>query len=70
MAEPSTRTKLSVSIEKRSPSGGGEEKLLVAALAAAMVEYRRYVAQRNGKNDPQRAGSNWRMMARVEQLRG
>lgn len=70
MAEPSTTTKLSVSIEERSPTGRGEERLLVAALAATMVEYRRYVGQRNGKSDPQRAGPNWRMMTRVEQLRG
>ena len=70
MAEPTTRTRLSVSTEERSPTRQGQEALLVAALAATLVEYRRYVGQRSENNDPRRSGPNWRLMARMEQLRG
>lgn len=44
--------------------------LLVAALAATLVEHRRAVRQRNGRVREESAGPNWRTVARLEQLRG
>lgn len=44
--------------------------LLVAALAATLVEYRRTARQRNGQARTERAGPNWRTMARLEQMQG
>jgi hypothetical protein len=44
-----------------------EEALLAAALTAALVEYRRYVQQRNAQASPG-VGTNWRTMACVERL--
>ena len=46
-----------------------EDSLLVAAVAAALVEYRRHVAQANGQDPPDPARSNWRIVTRVSQLR-
>jgi hypothetical protein len=47
-----------------------EGALLAAALAATLVEYRRYVGQSEGHLGPAGAKANWRMAARLEQLRG
>jgi hypothetical protein len=44
--------------------------LLVAALVATLVEHRRNAGQRNRQARVERAGLNWRAMARLEQLRG
>lgn len=44
--------------------------LLVAALAATLVEYRQVARQRNGQMRAEHAGPNWHTVARLEQLRG
>jgi hypothetical protein len=49
---------------------GSEGALLVAALAATLVEHRRAAGHRNGQGRTERAGLNWRTIARLEQLRG
>jgi hypothetical protein len=49
---------------------GDDGALLVAALAATLVEHRRAARHRNGQGTTKRDGPNWRMMARLEQLRG
>jgi hypothetical protein len=46
-----------------------EELLLAAALAATLIEYRRHVRQ-SQHTDTQGAGVNWRLVARLERLRG
>lgn len=49
-------------------SADTEDSLLVAAVAAALVEYRRHVAQASGQDSTDPARSNWRIMTRVSQL--
>ena len=44
--------------------------LLVAALAATLVEHRRATRHRNEQVTAERADLNWRTIARLEQLRG
>ena len=44
--------------------------LLVAALAATLVEFRRFARQRNRQVRAGHAGPNWHTVARLEQLRG
>jgi hypothetical protein len=46
-----------------------EDPLLVAAVAAALVEFRRHVGQANGQGAPDPTRSNWRIVTRVAQLR-
>jgi hypothetical protein len=69
MAEPRTRIKSDVGVAVQQPAGN-ENPHLVAALAATLVEYRRYVKQRNGNSESEAAGHNWRMASRLEQLQG
>jgi hypothetical protein len=70
MPEPSTLVRLETKTEDRPWCEQGEEALLVAALAATLVEYRRYVGKRNECINLNGAGANWRLVARMEQLRG
>ena len=63
-----TGAKLDRTTEERSWSPQGGDPLLVAALAAALVEYRHNVGQRNGDNVAAKTGSNWRVATRVAQL--
>jgi hypothetical protein len=44
--------------------------LVVAALVAALVEYRRHVDQSSGSPGSAGSSSQWRTLARWEQLRG
>jgi hypothetical protein len=46
-----------------------EGPLLLAALAAALVEYRRCVGQVPADSRPEGMGSHWRSIARWDQLR-
>ena len=64
----STVSKLDRVMEERSWSTQGEEPLLVAALAAALVEYRRSVRQGNRQGLSENARSNWQIVTRVTQL--
>jgi hypothetical protein len=70
MDEVSLRTELSTAAESHPWTEQGEEILLAAALAATLVEYRRYVGERNEHTNPHGATANWRLMTRTEQLRG
>ncbi len=47
-----------------------DKPLLAAAVAALLVEYQRYTSQGDDHEDPRGAQTNWRMLARWEQLRG
>jgi hypothetical protein len=49
---------------------GDDGALLIAALAATLVEHQRVARYRNGQGKTERAGLNWRTIARLEQLRG
>jgi hypothetical protein len=46
-----------------------EREVLLAALAAALVEHRKKVNPDNGRGLASGTGGNWRTMARWEQLR-
>jgi hypothetical protein len=65
---PRTISKLDTVIEDRSWSTQDEEPLLVAALAAALVEYRRSVRQGSRQGLSENARSNWQIVTRVTQL--
>ena len=81
MSEIATRTGSAVRLDERKRLEGqtrleerrqGEVEqgpLLAAALAAALVEYRRYVGQRNDTVDQESNETNWRIAGRLEQLR-
>jgi hypothetical protein len=58
-----------VTISGPEPTGD-DGALLVAALAATLVEHRREARHRNGQGTAKHTGPNWRTMARLEQLRG
>ena len=47
-----------------------EESVLVAALAALLVDYERYTRQRSGHESSQNRPTNWRLLSRWQQLRG
>ena len=66
---PRTISKLDRTVEERSWSAQDEDPFLVAALAAALVEYRRNVQQGKGQGISQSGVSNWRIVTRVTQLR-
>jgi hydroxypyruvate isomerase len=70
MGEPSTTAQPIMVLEKLTRTDADEATLLVAALSATLVEYHRSVGQRNNYADAAGAGRNWRMLARLEQLRG
>jgi hypothetical protein len=48
----------------------GDEPVLAAALAAALLEYRHHVQQQRLGNRAPGTGENWRLVARLERLRG
>lgn len=64
------RTKPDTSTSSRSWASSEEGTLLAAALAATLVEYRRTAGQSNERVRSEGPGTNWRTMARLEQLRG
>ena len=70
MQETRAGTKYKVGVTEQPFGGHENEAFLVAALAATLVEYRRYVKQRNGEAESEVTGRNWRMVSRLEQLRG
>jgi len=47
-----------------------EESVLVAALAALLVDYERFTKKRNGHESSENWPSNWRLLSRWQQLRG
>ena len=70
MDEVSLRFELSTEAKSDPWTDKGDKILLAAALAATLVEYRRYVGERNEQTGPRSANAKWRLMARMEQLRG
>jgi hypothetical protein len=70
MQETRTRIRYGRGVADQPLSGHEKEAYLVAALAATLVEYRRYVKQRNGKSESEATGRTWRMVSRLEQLQG
>jgi hypothetical protein len=64
------RIELEVVVEEREEMEVEQGPLLAAALAAALVEYRRHVRQRNGYAEPDNSRTNWHMVSRLEQLWG
>ena len=63
-----TRSKLDIMIEEKPWPTQDQDPYLVAALAAALVAYRRGVRQTAGQDPSARARSNWRIMSRMAQL--
>jgi hypothetical protein len=70
MQETRTRIRYGAKVAEQPLSGLENEAYLVAALAATLVEYRRYVKHRNGKSESEATGHNWRIVSRLEQLQG
>lgn len=70
MEETRTRIRHGTGVVEQPLRGHEKEAYLVAALAATLVEYRRYVKQRNEKCESEATGRNWRMVSRLEQLQG
>jgi len=70
MQETRTRIRYGTGVAEQPLSDHENEAYLVAALAATLVEYRRYVKQRKGKSESETTGRNWRMVSRLEQLQG
>jgi hypothetical protein len=56
-------------VEERRGTGTEQEPLLAAALAAALVEYRRYVGPGNERASADDDNAKWRIAGRLEQLR-
>ena len=70
MVQVRARVKPDTMTTSRPWPASDDGALLVAALAATLVEYRRAARQRNGQVRAGRAGPNWHTVARLEQLRG
>ena len=70
MVQVRTRVKPDTMTTCRPGPEGDDGALLVAALAATLVEYRQAARQRNRQVRDGRAGPNWHTVARLEQLRG
>jgi len=70
MIEFNVMTESKLATEELPRFGLEEGPLLAAALAVALVEYRRHVKQYTGHGKVEGSGSNWRVMTRFEQLRG
>jgi hypothetical protein len=52
------------------PQAGTEREVLLAALAATLVEHRKRLDPESGRGSAPATGGNWRTMARWEQLQG
>jgi hypothetical protein len=63
-----TRYKPERVIEEQPWSVQDQDPHLVAALAAALVAYRRSVRQGNRQSPPEKTRSNWQLMSRMAQL--
>lgn len=70
MREPDVRTRVDLLREPRSPNQQDETVFFVAAVAAALVEHRRVSGQANPLAAAEGSRANWRMIARLERLRG
>lgn len=70
MIEPNVRTRVDLAREPRSLDQQDESVLFVAAVAAALVEHRRISGMADIITEGEGSRANWRMVARLEQLRG
>ncbi|MEJ2733638.1 MAG: hypothetical protein P8189_08755 [Anaerolineae bacterium] len=70
MIQVRTRVKPDPMTTSRPWPASDDGALLVAALAATLVEFRRAARQRNGQVRAGPAGPKWCTVARLEQLRG
>jgi hypothetical protein len=68
--ESSPRLKPGIQVDEPARTGPAEEALLVAALAATLVEYRTQVRGATKSAGSERVNSRWRDLTRLEQLRG
>ena len=68
--EPSVTLHTSIPSRPIPAAVADEGPVLLAALAAALVEYRRHVEPANPHSTPEGVGSNWRSLARWDQLQG
>ena len=68
--EPRGTTQLNALPKSISKAVADEGPVLVAALAAVLVEYRRCAGQVHAGTRPEGAAGNWRSIARWEQLQG
>lgn len=70
MGEPDVRTRAELWREARSLNQQDETVYFVAAVAAALVEHRRVSGHANPLTEAEGSRTNWRMVARMERLRG
>jgi hypothetical protein len=68
MAEVGAMAKPNTVVDQRPKREPEEGVLLAVALAAALVEYRRHKERQGGQSSLGHNGTNWRVMARWEQL--
>ena len=70
MGEPDVRTKREALREPGPQRGQDETMLFVAAVAAALVEHRHLSGKANASAETEGSRATWRMVGRLEQLRG
>jgi hypothetical protein len=70
MGGPDIRTRAELWRVPRSVKEQDETVFFVAAVAAALVEHRRVSGQANPLTEAEGSRTNWRMVARLERLRG
>jgi hypothetical protein len=70
MTEIATMIEPRVRVEQLLGTDVAQGPLLAAAMAAVLVDYRRYLRQQNSQPHPDSSRTNWRMVSRLEQLRG
>jgi hypothetical protein len=70
MAGIATIVESRVSVEEPLGTEVAQGPLLAAAMAAVLVEYQRYLGQRNWQSHSDGGRTNWQMVSRLEQLRG
>lgn len=70
MIEPDVHIRADFAREPQSLTQQDESVLFVAAVAAALVEHRRISGTVSTLAEGAGSRGNWRMMARLEQLRG
>ena len=69
MGHPRISINSSTTTGEFDSAAGQDGTLLAAAVAAALVEYRRYSEQRNQHHSLGGAVPQWRLLGRLEQLR-
>jgi hypothetical protein len=70
MREPDTRRRANLLHEPYSLDRQDETVLFVAAVAAALVEHRRISGNAYTLEDTEGSRENWRIVTRLDQLRG